>query len=97
LGVPNLRGLHGRVETLRESFDIITSRAFATLADFTGWSADALAAGGVWLAMKGKHPTDEIAALPPTVEMFHVEPLTVPRLDAQRCVVWLRKIIDGAS
>jgi hypothetical protein len=40
--------------------------------------------------MKGKHPSDEIAALPPAIEVFHVEPLTVPGLNAERCLVWLR-------
>jgi hypothetical protein len=48
-------------------------------------------AGGVWLAMKGKHPADELAALPPGVEVFHVEPLQVPGLDAERCLVWMRQ------
>jgi 16S rRNA (guanine527-N7)-methyltransferase len=90
LALPNLRGLHTRVETLREPFDLVTSRAFATLADFTSWSASALAAGGAWMAMKGKLPAEEIAALPPAMDVFHVEPLTVPGLDAQRCLVWMR-------
>lgn len=91
LKLPNLRGLHARVESLSEPYDVITSRAFASLADFTTWSAGALAPGGVWLAMKGKRPMDEIAALPATVEVFHVEQLAVPGLGAERCIVWLRK------
>jgi 16S rRNA (guanine527-N7)-methyltransferase len=41
--------------------------------------------------MKGKHPTEEITVLPPTVEVFHVEQLTVPGLDAERCILWLRR------
>jgi 16S rRNA (guanine527-N7)-methyltransferase len=40
--------------------------------------------------MKGKVPDDEIAALPADVSVFHVEPLQVPGLDAQRCLIWLR-------
>ena len=90
LHLPNLTGLHARVETLAEPFDIITSRAFASLTDFTALSRCALAEGGVWLAMKGKRPDAEIAALPPSVAMFHVEQLAVPGLDAQRCLVWLQ-------
>jgi 16S rRNA (guanine527-N7)-methyltransferase len=91
LHLPNLRGLHARVETLRDAdYDVVCSRAFAALADFVGWSRAALAPGGIWLAMKGRHPAGELAALPPGVEVFHVEPLTVPGLAAQRCVVWLR-------
>jgi 16S rRNA (guanine527-N7)-methyltransferase len=42
------------------------------------------------MAMKGKRPDDEIAALPADVEVFHVEPLAVPGLDAERCLVWMR-------
>jgi 16S rRNA (guanine527-N7)-methyltransferase len=49
-----------------------------------------LAVGGVWMAMKGRVPDDEIAALPPHIDVFHVEPLAVPGLDAQRCLVWMR-------
>lgn len=91
LKLPNLRGLHGRVETLTTAeFDVVSSRAFASLADFTTWSAAALKPGGVWLAMKGKHPTDEAAALPAGIEVFHVEQLTVPGLGAERCIVWMR-------
>ena len=50
----------------------------------------ALAPGGIWLAMKGKHPVAEIGALPGGVAVFHVEPLQVPGLAAERCIVWLR-------
>jgi len=90
LGLPRLRGVHARVEKLTERFDVVASRAFASLADFTAWSAGALAEQGVWMAMKGKRPGDEEAALPPSVEVFHVEPLSVPGLDAERCLIWLR-------
>jgi 16S rRNA (guanine527-N7)-methyltransferase len=93
LGLNNLTGLHARVETLTQPFDLICSRAFASLADFTSWSQAALAPGGVWMALKGKHPAEELALLPPGVAVFHVEPLTVPGLDAERCIIWLQK--DG--
>ena len=90
LKLPNLRGLHARVESLTEPYDVVSSRAFASLVDFTNWSGAALAEQGVWMAMKGKHPADEIAALPSAVEVFHVEQLAVPGLDAERCIVWMR-------
>ena len=92
LKLPNLRGLHARVETLTDGYDIVSSRAFASLADFTNWSRSALVPSGVWLAMKGKHPTDELAQLPADVEVFHVEQLVVPGLDAERCIVWMRLV-----
>jgi len=90
LGLTNLTGLHARVETIVEPFDVICSRAFASLADFTAWSAQALAPHGVWMALKGKHPADELVMLPAGVTVFHVEQLVVPGLDADRCVVWMR-------
>ncbi len=90
LRLPNLHGLHARVENLKQHWDIVSSRAFASLIDFTNWSRQALAEQGVWLAMKGKHPADEIVALAPDIELFHVEQLQVPGLDAERCIVWMR-------
>ncbi len=91
LQLPNLRGLHARVESLSMPYDVITSRAFASLADFVSWSSAALAPAGVWMAMKGKSPGQEIEALPPSVTVFHVEQLTVPGLGAERCLIWLRR------
>ena len=91
LRLPNLQGLHARVESLTEPYDVISSRAFASLVDFTNWSSSALAEQGVWMAMKGKSPVDEVAVLPATVEVFHVEQLVVPGLDAERCLLWMRK------
>lgn len=90
LRLPNLKGLHARVETIQGGFDVVTSRAFASLRDFTTWSRGALVPGGVWMAMKGKHPAQELAELAADVDVFHVEPLHVPGLDAERCMVWMR-------
>ena len=91
LKLPRLRGIHARVESLTEPYDVVCSRAFASLADFTQWSVGALAPQGVWMAMKGKHPAAELLALDPGVQVFHVEPLQVPGLDAERCLVWMRR------
>jgi 16S rRNA (guanine527-N7)-methyltransferase len=90
LRLPNLKGLHARVEGLTQPYDVICSRAFASLVDFTTWSKLALAPHGVWMAMKGKHPDQEMAVLPETTQVFHVEQLQVPGLDAERCIVWMR-------
>lgn len=98
LRLANLHGEHARVEQLRAApFDVVTSRAFASLDDFTRLTRGLLAPAGVWLAMKGKAPDDEIAALPTEVDVFHVEQLAVPGLDAQRCLVWMRALPAGAS
>jgi 16S rRNA (guanine527-N7)-methyltransferase len=91
LALPNLHAVHGRVEALRAPpFELVTSRAFASLADFVRLTRPLLAPGGSWLAMKGKLPADEIAALPADVTVFHVEPIGVPGLDAERCLVWIK-------
>ncbi len=90
LKLPNLKGLHARVESLTQPYDVVCSRAFASLVDFTTWSKSALASHGVWMAMKGKHPDQELAALPESVKVFHVEQLQVPGLDAERCIIWMR-------
>ncbi len=89
LGLVNLEALHARVETVSGNFDVVCSRAFAALPDFVQWTAALLTQRGCWMAMKGQHPTDEIAALPAAVRVFHVEQLAVPGLDAQRCIVWM--------
>lgn len=91
LKLPNLRAVHARVETLSgPPFDLITSRAFSSLPDFVRLTRSALVEGACWLAMKGKPPHDELAALGWPAPMFHVEPLTVPGLAAERCLVWLK-------
>jgi 16S rRNA (guanine527-N7)-methyltransferase len=91
LRLANLQGVHGRVEQLNGPYDVVACRAFASLPDFVAWSSGALAQQGVWLAMKGKMPREEIAGLPPTVEVFHVEQLQVPGLAAERCIVWMKR------
>ena len=97
LKLPNLRGVHARVEEMQApAFDVVTSRAFSSLVDFVTLTrfhvkqAEGDAPAGVWMAMKGKHPADELAALPADVNVFHVEQLRVPGLGAERCLVWMR-------
>ena len=91
LKLPNLRGVHDRVERLAGPYDVITSRAFASLADFVSWSGAALAEQCAWMAMKGRRPDAEIAAPPANAEMFHVEQLRVPHFEGERCLVWIRR------
>lgn len=89
LELPNLHAVHARVEVLnRPSFEVVTARAFASLSALVQATRRLLAPGGVWMAMKGRRPDDELAALPPGI-VFHVEPVEVPGLD-QRCLVWMR-------
>jgi 16S rRNA (guanine527-N7)-methyltransferase len=98
LALRNLHSQHARVETLSgPRFDVVTSRAFAALPDFVAMTAALLAEGGAWLAMKGKVPAGEIAALASDIEVFHVEQLRVPGMAAERCLVWMRNVINETS
>jgi 16S rRNA (guanine527-N7)-methyltransferase len=94
LGLPNLQGVHGRVEALESEkgagFDLITSRAFASLGDFVQLTRPLLKTSGRWAAMKAHLSDEERKSLPSDVEMFHVEQLQVPDLGAQRCLVWMK-------
>jgi 16S rRNA (guanine527-N7)-methyltransferase len=94
LCIPNLQGVHGRVEASgtfqKPEFDLITSRAFASIHDFTTLTRALLAPRGRWAAMKAHLSPEEQSAIPSDVEMFHVEQLEVPELDEKRCLVWLR-------
>ena len=93
LGLANVRVVSGRVEAVQDfQADIITSRAFAELADFVNWTAHLLKDGGRWVAMKGVYPEEEIAKLPDTVAVERVEALHVPGLDAERHMVVLKKV-----
>jgi 16S rRNA (guanine527-N7)-methyltransferase len=93
LGLANLSVVTGRVEALRpghevpEKFDVITSRAFAELADFVTLSRHLVADGGRILAMKGVRPDAEIARLPAGATVLRVERLHVPLLDAERHLI----------
>ena len=94
LGIPNLQGVHGRVEAAgtfkAPQFDLITSRAFASIRDFTTLTRPLLAPHGRWAAMKAHLSADEQRDIPADVEMFHVEQLEVPELNEKRCLVWLK-------
>lgn len=99
LGLRNLEVRHARVERLagEARYGLIVSRAFASLSDFTRLTLPLLAEGGVWMAMKGKPPHEELAALAENVEVFHVEPLHIPELDVDRCLVWMQVRPSAAS
>ena len=92
-GIANLRAVGARVESLSSTrpFDVIVSKAFGSLRALVAGTERVLVPGGVWVAQKGKYPAGEIAELPSSVEVFHVEPVTVPDLEEDRCLVWLRR------
>ena len=92
LELKNVRVVSGRVEAVQGlRADVITSRAFAELADFVNWTAHLLQDGGCWAAMKGGYPAAEIDRLPDSVCVERVDKIRVPQLNAERHMVILRK------
>lgn len=94
LGLGNVTVYTGRVESLQvqDKFDVITSRAFSELCNFINWSGHLLAEGGQFIAMKGVAPSEEIERLPEGWTVTGVQALTVPGLQAERHLVFVRKI-----
>ena len=93
LGLTNVTVYTARVEQLQVSdkFDVITSRAFADLSDFVNWSCHLLADGGRYIALKGVAPKDEQERLPADWKVTGLEPLQVPRLGAERHLVFIER------
>jgi len=94
LGLGNLQVVHSRVEQFQPAgpFDGITSRAFSSLADFTGWTRHLGGPATRWLAMKGVHPDDELQALPADFRLEACHVLRVPGCQGQRHLLILRRI-----
>jgi 16S rRNA (guanine527-N7)-methyltransferase len=94
LGLDNVDVQCERAEALQVSapFDVITSRAFADLAEFVRLTRHVLADGGVWAALKGVYPYEEIAQLPDDIRVVSVQALHVPGLDAERHLVTLARV-----
>lgn len=91
LGLRHVHPVHARVEQLSETpFDIISSRAFAEMADFVNLTRHLLAPGGCWMAMKGQKPDAELAALPDDIEVVAIHRLDVPGLEAERHLLVLK-------
>jgi 16S rRNA (guanine527-N7)-methyltransferase len=99
LGLANVTIYTMRVEQLQVSdkFDVITSRAFADLSDFVNWSSHLLAEGGRYIALKGVAPQDEQQRLPAAWGVTGVEPLQVPRLGAERHLVFIERSTGSAN
>ena len=93
LGLANVTVYTKRVEQLevKAPFDVITSRAFADLLDFVNWSGHLLAEGGQFIALKGVAATDEQQRVPSPWKITELRPLKVPKLEAERHLVFISK------
>ncbi|MDF4004804.1 16S rRNA (guanine(527)-N(7))-methyltransferase RsmG [Luteibacter sahnii] len=91
LKLGNARALQCRVEEVEGTFECITARAFASLADMLRWGGHLLAPDGVWLAMKGKHPDDELSGVPEGFRVEAIHTLAVPGVEGERHLVVVRR------
>ena len=88
LGLNNVQVITERVENIKEiQFDTIVSRAFAELGDFVRLTEQILAKNGVWLAMKGVYPYEEMDRLPENIMVKQVVEVKVPFIDGSRHIV----------
>ena len=94
LALPNVEVILGRAESYRpvRPFDAVVARALGPLAEFVRVAGHLAGRGGRLLAMKGKVPEAELAALPAGWKAVAVHPVAVPGLDAERCVVELARV-----
>lgn len=91
LELANASVIEARVEAVEGTFDCVVSRAFASLSDMLAWGGHLLAADGNWLALKGRYPEAEVAALPTGFQLHAAVSLAVPGLDAERHLLVIRK------
>ncbi len=94
LGLTNANVVCERVEAYSPEmkFDIVTSRAFAELADFVNGAKHLVAPNGKMIAMKGVYPHDEIARVPKTHRVTNVIELHVPQIEGARHLVVMEAI-----
>jgi len=89
LRLDNMSVQHARVESFQPGapFDVVLSRAFASLPEMVAGCRQLLAPGGCFLAMKGAYPAGELQAVAAQCEVRAVYPLAVPGLAEQRHLV----------
>ena len=92
LALTNATVVAERVEAWNSQsrFDIVVSRALADLSEFVVQAGHLVAPGGTMLAMKGVHPFEELAKVPPSHRVERVVELAVPSLEAKRHLVLLK-------
>ncbi|RDI99063.1 16S rRNA (guanine(527)-N(7))-methyltransferase RsmG [Dyella solisilvae] len=97
LKLENVRAVQSRVEEVEGQFDCITARAFASLQDMLDWGGHLLTNSGIWLAMKGKHPEEELPGVPAGFEVRAIHTLTVPEVGGERHLVVIGRAGDQAG
>ncbi|WP_179949570.1 16S rRNA (guanine(527)-N(7))-methyltransferase RsmG [Vibrio aphrogenes] len=94
LGIENVEPMQSRVEEYQPEvgYDGVISRAFASMLDMVEWCHHLpKTENGVFLALKGQLPEDEIALLPDTLTVSDIHVLQVPELEGDRHLIVLGK------
>ena len=89
LGLSNMQPIASRIEAHEASYDVITSRAFASLIDFVAVAEPRLADNGYLCAIKGKAPSEEELDALSNDWQFKTIKLNVPRLHDSRHLIVL--------
>ena len=89
LGLSNMQPIASRIEAYEASYDVVTSRAFASLIDFVAVAQPRLADNGYLCAMKGKAPSEEELHALSSDWQFKTIKLNVPRLHDSRHLIEL--------
>ena len=94
LGLTNVTPVHSRVEEHEpaQPYDIVLSRAFASLKDMLHWCQHLVDSSGVFFALKGQFPQSEIDEVSDHFQIGSVEALSVPDLTGERHLVTIRKV-----
>lgn len=94
LNCPNIHSKHSRIEHAKDvECDVLITRAFSSLKNTIEWAGKHISAEGFLVAMKGKEPKEELSEVQFGSEwqLQSIVPITVPFLDAERCVVMIKK------
>ncbi len=93
LKLDNVTPVQSRVEqhSGEVPYDVVLSRAFASLKDMLHWCQHLVDSEGQFLALKGQFPQDEIDEVSHHFHVKRTENLTVPNLVGERHLVWLKK------
>jgi 16S rRNA (guanine527-N7)-methyltransferase len=99
LALSNVTTLHARAESLRPEapFETVTARALAPLPKLLEAVAPLCGPHTRVLAMKGRWPEDELAQLPAAWRLSSSRTLTIPGLDAARCLLVLSRLKTPAA
>jgi 16S rRNA (guanine527-N7)-methyltransferase len=98
LQLTNVVATQQRIESLQVSspvdpgFDVIVSRAFASLQEFVNLISSICTKQTKIIAMKGRRELvlQEAGLLPPHYQLVNIETVTVPGVNGERCLVFLK-------